>query len=264
MNAYCRAMLVFVLFSSSVNATVVINSQGDMGIIDGALFVAPPDNISANDSLSFLDLRDTNDADDVESGFNSFFLGSSGSCVGCGEKDGTSLIDPSGAAVNDQEQSKDLPLSLVPKVTIDGMVYRQFAVAINPTSDETEITKIQIGQDDTNDVGVWANLDKVNVYTMSSDTVRVDGGVGSGTNIDMFLYVKDNLFDQSKQFVYLFSEMGTASFPASGGQDRWITSRSSVAFVPEPGSFLILTLVTVSMGGVRWRRRVMTVLRQNL
>lgn len=241
-------LLIFLAFCSySPAGVVLIEEPGDLGSIGGAIFQGPPVNVPANDSNAFLDLRDQGDAH--QSGFNSLWFGPSGP----GDDGINFLKDPSNTDVDDQEQSKDLPLSAVPIVNIAGEDYRQFALGVNQQGNgPIDILQLQIGQHSTSNVSDWSNLDVTNVYTMTGDTVTVHGDVHSGTGLDLFVYVKDSQFDQTKGFVYLFAEMGGSVNGANDGQDRWLTNRSGTAFVPEPSAFVFLSLVTVCIGG--WRR----------
>jgi len=214
-------VVVVTFLSQPATCAVVINVPGDSGTIDMAIFVGPASRIVANDSNAFLDLddgKDGNGTDGMQSGFNSTHFGSPGAGT-----DGTNFLQgPGPVSVDDQEKSKNLPLSSVPTLTIGGAVYREFALAaVQNGNGSIDITDLQIGQHSTDDAENWTDLTNQNVYTMSSDDVTVSAGVYSGTGIDLFVYVPNSSFSSALDFVYLFTKMGGTN-AANGGPERWL------------------------------------------
>lgn len=252
------ALAFLATLASLCGGDVVLSVAGDQGMIDGAIFLAPTTRIVGNDSNAFLDLRNApgGGSDDIQSGFNSTACAAgAGTCAAVP----AGLIGPdSSTPVNDQEQSKNLPLSAIPILNIDGTLYREFALALNQVggSSAIDITQLQIAQGSTDSVTDFSNL--TTVYTMSSMDVTVEEGIESGTGVDMLVYVPNSLFNASN-FVYLFTAMGSSTNPANDGQDRWLTNRSGTPFaVPEPSAFLFFAVAGVLSAGKRRMGKYLT------
>jgi PEP-CTERM motif len=173
--------------------------------------------------------------------------------------------------------TSNLLLSDVPIVTINGVEYREFLLAINePGSNPLlSLDQLQIFLSPTQNVmnydpstGKLGGLTAV--YDMDAGTasnwVKLNYSVpeynGPGTAI---VYIPNSLFTTSTnpQYVYLYSQFGaTAGAGAGGGLEEWWVKTNGTGtavtrtVTPEPGSLLLLgTGVALVAARLRKRRR---------
>ena len=166
-----------------------------------------------------------------------------------------------------------LALSTVPVVTIGGVQYREFLLAVNEPGGNPLISldQLQIF------LGSTSNLTNYNTSTrtLSGLTAIYDldsGGdnwiklnyslgatSGPGT---MIAYIPNSLFTQSSstQYVYLYSQFGVQNQAGGGLEEWWVRTSSTSALqvtrnvTPEPGT-LVLLGSALSMAGFQLRRR---------
>ncbi|MGE5297301.1 MAG: hypothetical protein ACM3VT_20955 [Solirubrobacterales bacterium] len=145
--------------------------------------------------------------------------------------------------------TKALPLSSVPEVEIDGVVYREFLVDI---------------QEDTAGTDRFLSLDTVEIYLANSDSLTGypslgtevfdldDGADGDATVVmdsslnpgngwgDAFMYVPSSLFTGGT-YVYLYSEFG-GTYRSSSGPEEWAVRLGATppVIVPAPAASLLV------------------------
>jgi len=176
-----------------------------------------------------------------------------------------------------------LHLNDIPKVTLDGVVYRQFLLDLNEDkgSDHEFISlnQIQIFQSatDRNNSGLTAaGADTAPLIAFAGEAERfrlndaTDTGAdrqeiklnfllnpGSGAG-DMFLYVRDDAFIQTNSFVIFYSQFGSppGANDTSDGFEEWAVLRGPTnPFVPEPATIVSL-VCGLPFGLVALRRRL--------
>jgi hypothetical protein len=147
----------------------------------------------------------------------------------------------------DPNFTRDLLLSSVPVVTINGTAYRQFLLDINEKNaypgSLLSLDKLQIFQSPVGNINSYANLG-TKVYDMGSGNailLNYDLNSGSGSG-DMFAYIPDSLFDPSVPYVYLYSAFGAlANAGADAGFEEWAVlegTQPPVNEVPGPATLL--------------------------
>jgi hypothetical protein len=151
-----------------------------------------------------------------------------------------------------------LALASVGIVNQGGTDYRFFQLDINQQKSEPllSLDRVQIFQASTGNLGGNSFVNGI-VQPGGDSTLVFNQGVGAsgdGNSVllnftfnsgsgagDMSLLVPNNLFDQSKEFVYLYSLFGASggSFINNDGFEEWATI-SGTPVVPEPSSLLLL------------------------
>jgi hypothetical protein len=177
----------------------------------------------------------------------------------------------------------NLLLSDVPVVTINGVQYREFLLAINEPggSPELSLDQLQIFLSptanlvnytyDTNGTGKLAGLTAIYDMDAGDKTNWVSlnyslnySYTASGARVGAVVYIPDSLFTQSTspQYVYLYSQFGAVAGAGAGGglEEWWVKTNGSgikVTITPEPGSLVLLgSGVALVAARLRKRRRV--------
>jgi len=165
----------------------------------------------------------------------------------------------------DPNFTRDLLLSSVPVVNINGTAYRQFLLDINETHGLPgallSLDKLQLFQSPTGMQNNYPNLG-TKVYDMGAGNavlLNYDLNHGSGSG-DMFAYIPDALFDPSIPYVYLYSAFGAlANAGSDAGFEEWATLEGTtppVNEVPAPATLLFAALgCGVGMVGYAIRNR---------
>ena len=177
--------------------------------------------------------------------------------------------------------TRDLALSEVPIVTIDGVAYREFWLDINepnsmhPAGDPAQylsLDQLQIFLSPTAGLGVQGVSDyntstrQLNglaaIYDLDSGgnnwiKMNYDLGNGSGSG-DMVVYIPNSLF-VGGSFVYLYSQFGSNFSSADGFEEWWVDkskldTSTSGSGAPEP-SLLLLFGAGLVMAARRLRTR---------
>jgi hypothetical protein len=157
-----------------------------------------------------------------------------------------------------------LGINEVPTITVAGVDYRYFLLEVNQNGGEAnyhQITNIRLGVT-LSDVGAnitdWAT--QVTEVLSINENILINGQLQGGTNADMYLLVKDSLFDvQNATNIALFA----AFDKANDGPDRWFYGEGGDGGfggegdpVPEPGTIAIWSMIGLgAVGGAAWRRR---------
>src|SRR5262249_54424053 len=175
-----------------VPATLNLTTAGSSGPINGAVFQqTSPLPTGTGVVASFLRLQNNG----TEQGYNT-----SARPVEFNEK-------------TDPNFNRDLLLSEVPVVNINGTAYRQFLLDVNEgvassTTQLISLDKLQLFQSNTPGVNNYANLG-TKVYDLDAggdNSVILDASLNTGPGLgDMYAYVPDALFDPNLQYVYLYS-----------------------------------------------------------
>lgn len=176
-----------------------------------------------------------------------------------------------------------LQLNAVPIVTIGGLDYREFLLDVaQPSNGNISVNQIQLFQSSA-DVGTTFSLTEADAThdalisfpsateifrmnagppTAANYEVVIDSNHGNGAG-DMFLYVRNNLFDNSQpnSYVTLFSQFGLppGTFASAGSFEEWSVLKGAPnRAVPEPFSIAIWSLLGLGGAGlaaVRQRRK---------
>jgi len=252
MSGTIRAVLISALFfltSAAAQAAIVVDltTRGSKGTIGGAIYQQfSPQPTGTGVLNTFLRIQ----ADGVEQGYNTDFR----------KVDLNQTPDPS---------TRSLPLSEVPKVTIDGVLYREFLLDINESNNKSllSLNDVQLFlASDPNLIG-YANLGTP-IYQMDAggnNSVKLDYSLNSGSGSgDMVMYVPQTDFDAGNgAYVYLFSRFGqpipgdAADVSADAGFEEWAAGKKGPRgtiipiTVPEPSSISLLIIAA----GTLLRRR---------
>ncbi len=208
---------VTLLLSAEASADITLTNEGDQGTIDGAIFYAPISTSQLGNSQTFLDMKDGNDAGTLAFGFNT--------------TTGTNGSPPAGT--NDTDYQPSIPdallLSDIPIVTIDGVDYREFALAVNQTGGNPTVTLEDLVIREANDPAV-TDITAFNalglVYDMTSMNAIIND-IHGGVNIDMLLFVPDSAFDSNFSHVVMFAGFSNGN----DGPERWGASRGGPPFL---------------------------------
>src|SRR5262245_16879538 len=248
------AFVALIVCNGRVSADVLdLTTAGSSGTINGAIYTTntvQPTGTGVIDS--FLRLQNTG----TEQGYNT-----SARPVQFDEK-------------TDPNFTRDLLLSSVPVVNINGTAYRQFLLDINennsPNGRLLSLDQLQLFQSPTGMQNNYPNLGN-KVYDLDAgknNTILLDYGLNSGSGSgDMFAYIPDSLFDPSVPFVYLFSRFGDeygADGNSDAGFEEWATLQGNtppVNEVPAPATLVFaalgcgLGLTSYAVRNVRARRQ---------
>lgn len=145
--------------------------------------------------------------------------------------------------------TRDLSLSYVPLVTLEGTVYREFLLDINQNPSFLSLDEVKIYQ---NTVG-GLNYSEINLLgTLAYDLDGVEDSEvllnylnpGSGV-ADLLMYVPNINFDPSKEWLYLYSSFGGYGplYINNDGFEEWYVKSGTAPPdqpVPEPATMLLL------------------------
>jgi len=186
--------------------------------------------------------------------------------------------------------TRALTLAEIPIVTISGVQYRQFLLDINQNSggnnEFLNLTQIQIFQTSADRIdGVVNPLSDNNsvsaltfptgpaateIFRMSATTnnnyttILMDYSLNSGSGSgDMFLYVRNSLFNAALSNIIMYSDFGQnpAGAGSNDGFEEWAVLKASTApcigctVVPEPTSVSLLGTLIAGLGWMAWKRR---------
>ena len=161
---------------------------------------------------------------------------------------------------NSPQFTRDLPLSAVPIVTIDGIQYREFLLDINQNDSGSEslltLNEVQIFVHNTDDVtGYGSGALATPVWSLdefANENVKLDYTLNSGSGAgDLFLYVPNSEF-VGGTFVTLFSSFGDPNVN-NDGFEEWAV-RSTETLVTEPGILGLFGIALLALGYTRRRR----------
>jgi hypothetical protein len=179
--------------------------------------------------------------------------------------------------------TEPLLLSKVPVVTIGGTTYRQFLLDINqtkasdlnPTASLLSLNQIQIFQSNASPTsysiseafGTAAFLFGLNpaateVFRMSGTTpleIQLNDALNADPTTqlgDMFLYVRDAVFDPTLSNVILFSQFGdpNGTYVSNDGFEEWSVLSGLTAPVPEP-PVIVLIALSLALVALHQKRR---------
>jgi len=230
-TTFLGALLTPLVLAGPGSAAVLdLTTAGASGFVNGAFFqqVAPqPTGTGVIDS--FLRLQ----ANGLEQGYN----------TGARPVEFDQKTDPN--------FTRNLLLSDVPVVNLNGTAYRQFLLDINESSGQNReflsLDKLQIFQSDTPNVNSYSNLG-TKIYDLAPNSIYLDYSLnhGSGSG-DMFAYIPDSLFDPTTPYVYLYSlfgnEMG-ADGTSDAGFEEWavLQGQTPVNEIPAPATLIFAAL----------------------
>jgi hypothetical protein len=227
------------------NPTLDLTTAGASGFIDSAFFIQVPDQSTGTGVINPFVRLSTND--NCEQGYNT-----SGRPLPFDEN-------------NSPNFTRNLLLTEIPVINLNGTNYLQFLLDINQTGDNPllSLDQIKIYQSDTKDLKS-TNLNDLGTKVYDLDATgdhwiklnfALNSGSGSG---DMFAYIPVSAFDISgaKQYVYFFSRFGE-EFNQNDGFEEWallnLDNSVHIQFVPEPATYLLLGPALLALG--YWRRR---------
>jgi len=155
--------------------------------------------------------------------------------------------------------TRDLSLSAVPIVTIDGVEYREFLLDINQTNADSllSLNEVEIYLHSTAGITDYPFTgEATKIWELDGDgnvIVELDYALNSGSGSgDLFLYVPNSLF-VGGTFVTLFSQFGDGN-DNNDGFEEWAVRTSTP--VTEPGILALLGIALLAFGGARRRRTV--------
>ncbi len=246
-----RAAIVSAIFlvAPSAHAAIVVDltTAGSRGTINGAIFQQfSPQPTGTGVLNTFLRIQ----GDTAEEGYNTDF----------GISQFVQTTDP----------TRSLLLSEVPQVTLNGVLYREFLLDINESSNSPllSLNDVQLFTGSQPDLATYANLGTP-IYKMdagANNSVKLNYALNSGSGSgDMVMYVPDGIFDATKgPYVYLYSRLGQpipgdqSDVSSDAGFEEWSAGKKGPrgtivpVTVPEP---TMLPLLILGAAGLIRRRR---------
>lgn len=163
-----------------------------------------------------------------------------------------------------------LMLSDVPRVNIEGAVYREFLLDINENNSGADtllsLDSLRIFLGGAGDLHNYpTGLGRL-VYDIDSATsdnwikLDYDLGTGSGSG-DMFAYIPNSLFTGEDQYVYLYSKFGEQGQKSNGldssdGFEEWAVRKGGAETdLPEPSTALLVAAGFLPVAAAALRRR---------
>ena len=231
-------------------AAILLDAPGDSYTgANGVVFFVPSPGIGSISSgtNNFLTLRDTNDAGDVEAGFNT----SADPQTYAGSTNGPQDVVTGGT---DDLLTADIPtFTGSGAILANGVEYLEIALSIQePGAGSIEILELDVGSHSGNGL---ANFDSqagtiTDIGPLAGDTLTV-GDVNAGTNGDLLIYIPKSLVTGVNFLLY-------AALDNTGGGNENFAARTGDPFanmqpllVPEPSSLALVAL----LGGLPLIRR---------
>jgi hypothetical protein len=249
------------LGQSSARAAFALDltTAGASGTVDGAKFFQINNQSTGSGVIdSFVRIH----KDGIEQGYNTD--GSNGGS-GADEND----------AGNTATFNHSLLLTTIPKVTIGGVVYREFLLDINQANDPLlSLDKLQVFQTNNASLTGYNGTDfgagNPMVYNMTSGSIALNYSLESGSGSgDVLVYIQDSLFQSGYADVVLYSKFGatgtytanssstapSGNYGANDGFEEWATVKGGF-FTPTPGpSTAVLAMAGLGLLGVPALRR---------
>ena len=229
-------LLTLVMNSRAAADTLDLTTAGSSGFVGGAFFQqTSPQPTGTGVIQPFLRLQNNG----VEQGYNT----------------SARPIEAGYNSKTDPNFTRDLLLSSVPVVNINGTAYRQFLLDINESNGQNRellsLDRLQIFQSPNGNISQYANLG-TKIYDLDGTgnnavLLNYDLNHGSGSG-DMFANIPDALFDPSLPYVNLYSLFGNtmgADGTSDAGFEEWATlggNTPPVNEVPAPATLLFAAL----------------------
>jgi len=165
--------------------------------------------------------------------------------------------------VCDPAVTHSLQLGSVPKVTVDGVVYREFLLNVNEPYFRRflSLDQLRIFVGETGDLrgyNVWTRrlAGLTAVYDMDAvrnTSVILNGNLNQGTGVgDAVVLIPDSVFAgaDATDYVYLFSRFG-ALFGANGGYEEWGVRPVVEPPPPQPASLSGFVYIDANNNGIK-------------